>query len=824
MDDDRPDKILDVDIEVEMKKSYIDYAMSVIASRALPDVRDGLKPVHRRILYSMNEMNLDPSKGYKKSARIVGDTMGKYHPHGNSSIYDSMVRMAQDFSMRYVLVAGHGNFGSMDGDPAAAERYTEAKLSYISTEMLKDIEKDTVEFMPTYDGESDEPLVLPSKFPNLLVNGSSGIAVGMSTNIPPHNLNEIIDGVIKLIDNYMENLDTDIEDLLKIIKGPDFPTGASILGKVGIKSSYRYGKGKIKVRGTAFIEPINDTRNRVVITELPYQVNKSKLVEKIGELVSHKKIEGISDIRDESDRNGISIIIELKRDVNSSVILNQLYKYTQLQESFGVIMLALVNNEPKCLNIKQILEYYLEHQKDVVTRRTIFNLNKAEARAHILEGYFIALDNIDEVISIIRASKDTKTAKATLMDKFNLSENQAEAIVEMRLRSLTGLEREKLDKEYKDLKNLIKDLQNILDDNNILYSIIKQELTIIKNKYGDERRTKILVDEGEIDLEDLIDDESSVITLSSFDYIKRIPLSTYKSQNRGGRGIVGMQMREKDIVKNLFVTNTHDHLLFFTSIGRVFQLKAYEIPEYGRNTKGVAIINFLNLKENEKISTIIPIREFNDNEFLVFITKKGMIKKTNLSLFKKINKSGIIAINFKDDDELVNVVKSNDNSYIFIATNQGLGIKFNESEIRASSRQTMGVRGIRLNSNDFVIGGDVIEQDCKILFVTERGYGKCTGQKKIKVSHRGGKGIKIYRITDKTGCIISLSKVNDNEEVMLINQYGVIIRIRINDISTVGRITSGVKLINLSENNKVIGIAKIDESKIQDSIDDFEID
>jgi DNA gyrase subunit A len=823
MDEIQMDKIIDVNIENEMKKSYIEYAMSVIISRALPDVRDGLKPVHRRILYAMSELNLDPTKGYKKSARIVGDTMGKYHPHGDSSIYDAMVRMAQDFSMRYMLVDGHGNFGSMDGDSAAASRYTEARLSRISMEMLSDIQKETVNFIPNYDEEFTEPSVLPAKFPNLLVNGSSGIAVGMATNIPPHNLNEIIDGILKIIDDHTQDnpVDTDIEELIKIIKGPDFPTGANILGKVGIKSAYRTGRGKIKVRGTATILPMSNNKDKIVITELPYQVNKSKLVEKIGELVGDKKVEGISDIRDESDRNGISIVIELKRDVNANVVLNKLYKYSQLQESFGVNMLALVNNEPKLLNVKEILVHYINHQKEIITRRTIFDLKKAEDRAHIVEGYFIALDNIDEIISIIRSSKDTATAKYNLMERFPLSERQTNAIVEMRLRSLTGLEREKLEKEISELMALIKELKAILDNESVLYSVIKEELLIIKNKYGDERRTKLLIDEGELDMEDLIDDESSVITLSNLDYIKRIPLDTYRSQHRGGRGVIGMQMRDEDIVKNLFVTTTHDLLLFFTSKGRVFKLKTYEIPESSRTTKGIAIINLLNLNPDEKISTIIPMRDFLESEFLLFITKNGLIKKTNIMLYKNISKSGIIAINFREDDELITVIKTEGSKEIFIATKEGMGTRFNETEVRAVGRSATGVKAISLNKNDFVIGADSVEEDSKILFVSECGYGKCTEISAISARHRGRKGVKIYRMLEKTGSIVGVCKVNDKEELMLINENGIIIRIRVCDISTQGRVTSGVKLINLGEDVKVIGIAKIDEDKIKELEEDI---
>lgn len=623
-------KIIQVEIKDEIKKSYIDYAMSVIAARALPDVRDGLKPVHRRILYAMNELNLEPNKAYKKSARIVGDTMGKYHPHGDSSIYEAMVRMAQDFSMRYMLVDGHGNFGSIDGDGAAAPRYTEARLSYISTAMLTDIDKDTVDFIPNYDGEFSEPSVLPSKFPNLLANGSSGIAVGMATNIPPHNISELIDAIFKMIDCRMQNVEVELDDLLTIIKGPDFPTGASILGINGIRQAYKTGRGKIIMRASAEIETAKNGRESIIVTELPYQVNKSRMIEKIAELIKDKKIDGISDIRDETDRNGIRIVIEVKRDANANIVLNQLYKFSQLQETFGIIMLVLVDNEPKVLNLKEILNYYIEHQKNVLTRRTKFDLNKALRRQHILEGYLIALDHIDEVLNTIRSSKDTAAAKDSLMEKFNLSMEQATAIVEMRFRSLTGMERKKLEDEYAQINELVAELKNILEDENKLYSVLKDELAAIKNKYGDARRTKILPMENEIVIEDLIADEPSVITLTKFDYIKRLPLDTYKRQNRGGRGVIGMQMREEDLVKDIFVTNTHSLILYFTNLGRVYKNKAYEIPEAGRMAKGLAIVNLLKLNENEKISTVVPINESSADDYLIMVTKNGLVKKLAL--------------------------------------------------------------------------------------------------------------------------------------------------------------------------------------------------
>lgn len=823
MDEKQFDKILPVNIEDEMRKSYIDYAMSVIVSRALPDVRDGLKPVHRRILYAMNELNLEPSKPYKKSARIVGDTMGKYHPHGDSSIYNAMVRMAQDFSTRYMLVDGQGNFGSMDGDSAAAQRYTEARLSKIAMEMLSDIEKDAVDFIPNYNEEFKEPTVMPAKFPALLVNGSSGIAVGMATNIPPHNLTESIDAILKIIDNkVIEDRETEIEELIQIIKGPDFPTGASILGTNGIKMAYRTGRGKIKVRAIANIEPMDIAgREMIVITELPYQVNKARLIEKMAELVKDKKVEGISDIRDESDRNGVRVVVEIKKDGNANVVLNQLYKYSQLQESFGVIMLALVKNEPKIMNLKEMLTYYLEHQKDVIIRRTQFDLNKAKRRSHLLEGYLIALDNIDEVLEIIRSSKDVATAKSSLELRFGLSEEQSSAIVEMRFRSLTGMEKEKLELEYKELQQLIKELEAILGDEKILYGVIREELMIVKTKFGDERRTKLVIDEGEIDIEDLIDEEMSVITLSHLDYIKRIPLDTYKSQNRGGRGVIGMQMRDEDIVKNLFIANTHEHLLFFTSLGRVFRKKAFEIPEAGRVAKGMAIVNLLNLDSGEKITAVIPVRQFIETEYLVMVTKKGIIKKTSLSQFSNIKNSGLKAIGLKsngendEQDELISVIKTDGTKELFIATKKGLGVRFNEREVRNMGRAAAGVRAIRLSSDDIVVGADSLEEGYKILFVSSGGYGKCTEIDEFTLRHRGGKGLKIYRITERTGNVVGVCKANDKEELMLINSEGVIIRIRISDISTQGRITQGVKLINLSDGTEVINIAKISEEVVE---------
>lgn len=815
MEEKHIDKIVNINIEDEMKSSFIGYAMSVIASRALPDVRDGLKPVHRRILYAMNELNLQPTKAYKKSARIVGDTMGKYHPHGDSSIYDAMVRMAQDFSMRYPLVDGHGNFGSIDGDSAAAQRYTEARLSHISAEMLSDIDKKTVDFVPNYDEEFFEPVVLPARFPNLLVNGTSGIAVGMATNIPPHNLTEVIDSIVKIIDNYVEeDRETDIEEIINIIKGPDFPTSANILGVSGILSAYRTGRGKITVRSTIDIETLSNGREMIVIKEIPYQVNKSRLVERIGELVRDKKVEGIYDLRDESNRHGIRVVIELKKDANSSVILNNLYKYSQLQDTFSINMLALVNNEPKTLNLKQILDYYIEHQIDVITRRTKFDLDKALKRCHILEGYLIALDNIDEVIRIIRSSPDTATAKLSLIDRFELSEEQSTAIVEMRLRSLTGLERDKIEKEYKELKVLIEELKSILEDKNKMYSIIKEEILVLKSKYISARRTNILPDYSDINYEDLIDDEMCVVTMTHLGYIKRLPLSTYRSQNRGGRGIMGMQTREEDIVKNLFVTNTHSNLLYFTSKGKVYMNKVYEVPEAMRNAKGTALVNQINLTDGEKVTTVIPMKKFNHDDYFVMVTKQGVVKKTSLSAFKNINKSGLIALTIREGDELISVLKTDGKKDIFIATKDGMGIKFKESDVRPMGRTATGVKGINLKKGDFVVGSEVLEEKFKVLLVSELGFGKCTEINHFKVQRRGGKGLKVYKITPKTGNLVGICLAAESEELMLINDQGIVIRIRISDISTLGRVTQGVKLINLDDNVKVISIAKISEEQI----------
>ena len=808
------DKVISVDINDEMKQCYIDYAMSVIVARALPDVRDGLKPVQRRILYSMSEMNLDPNKGYRKSARIVGDTMGKYHPHGDSSIYQAMVRMAQNFSMRYMLVDGHGNFGSIDGYGAAASRYTEARMSKITAAMLADIDKDTVDFVPNYDENEKEPVVLPSRIPNILLNGATGIAVGMATNIPPHNLGEVIDGCVLMIDNKIKGEDTDVEDLMEYIKGPDFPTGATILGKSGIRAAYRTGRGKIIVRSLTEIEPMHGGRERIVVTEIPYMVNKLRLIEKIAELVKDKKIEGISDIYDSSSGDDIKIIIELKKDVNANVILNQLYKFTQLQESFGAIMIALVDGKPKVLNLKEILVEYLKHQEDVVTRRTKFDLDKAQKRAHILEGLRIAIDNIDEVISIIRTSYDN--AKERLMERFSLSEVQAQAILDMQLKRLQGLEHEKIDEEYRNLMALIKELTEILADKNKLLEVIKKELLEIKAKYNDERRTKIVQNPGEIDIEDLIEEEASVIAMTNLNYIKRTPLDTYKSQNRGGRGIMGMQTREEDAVTRLFVCSTHDYLMFFTNFGRVYRIKGYQVPEAGRTARGLAVVNLLSVSQGEKITAVVPVRDFEDGKYLVMVTKSGIIKKTDLSSFSNIRKAGLTAVGLKDGDELIAAFLTDGTKDIFAATRNGMGIRFNESDVRPMGRSATGVKAITLDNGDWVVSSDVMEEGDRLLNVTENGYGKRTAEDAFNVQRRGGKGVKIHQITEKTGALSGVIRVGDTEELMIVTSEGVIIRLRGKDISTFGRISQGVKLINLDDGVSVAGIAKINEDDIID--------
>ncbi|NLK20570.1 MAG: DNA gyrase subunit A [Epulopiscium sp.] len=808
------DKIIPIEIQEEMKKSYIEYAMSVIVSRAIPDVRDGLKPVHRRILYAMNELRLSPDKSYKKSARIVGETMGKYHPHGDSSIYDAMVRMAQDFSIRYPLVDGHGNFGSVDGDSAAAMRYTEARLSKISMELLSDIERETIDYRPNFDESLNEPVVLPSRFPNLLVNGSSGIAVGMATNIPPHNLREVINGVVKIIDNYVnEDRETDIEELLDIIKGPDFPTGASILGRKGIEEAYRTGRGRIKVRAIAEIEQMSSNKQRIIVTEIPYMVNKARLIEKIADLVKDKKIEGISDLRDESDRTGMRIVIEIKKDHNGNVVLNQLYKYTQMQDVFGINMLALVNNEAKTLNLKEMLIHYLNHQKDVITRRTQFDLRKAEERSHILEGLRIALDNIDEVISIIRNSPNTQEAKQRLMDSFSLSEKQSQAIVDMRLRSLTGLEREKIEEEYRELQEIIKELRAILGDEKRLYGVIKEEILIVLQKYGDERRTKFEIDEGEIDLEDLITEETNVITMTHLGYIKRLPLNTYRSQNRGGRGIIGMQTREEDFVEDLFITSTHNYILFFTNKGKVYRIKTYEIPESSRTARGTAIINLLQLDGNEKVTAAIPVKEYKEGTYLLMVTKEGIIKKTSIMEYQNIRKGGLNAIHLREEDELIQVKNIEGDESIFVGTRNGQGIVFSVKDVRAIGRTGMGVKAMNLNRGDEVIGAGLSSEGRDILFVTSKGLGKRTDIKEFNIQKRGGKGVKTYRLAEKTGTIIGIKMVSEDEEILLITSEGIIIRMHASQISKTGRVTQGVKLMNLENEESVVSVAKVIEEE-----------
>lgn len=810
------DKVENVDLNHEMKKCYLEYSMSVIVARALPDVRDGLKPVQRRILFSMGEMNLDPSKSYKKSARIVGDVMGKYHPHGDSSIYQAMVRMAQNFSMRYMLVDGHGNFGSIDGDGAAAQRYTEARMSRLAVEMLADIDKNTVDFVPNYDENEKEPVVLPARIPNLLVNGSSGIAVGMATNIPPHNLAEVIDGVVKIIDNKVnENRETDVEELMECIKGPDFPTGANILGRSGIRAAYKTGRGKILVRSETEIVSLPNGREKIVVTEIPYQVNKARLVEKIADLARDKRIEGIADILDESSGDDIKITIDLKKDANSNVVLNQLFKYTQLQESFGVIMLALVDGKPVVLNLKTMLEEFLKHQKEVVTRRTKFDLEKAERRAHILEGMKIAIENIDEVIKTIRESYDD--AKERLMEKFALSDLQAQAILEMQLRRLQGLEYEKIEAEYQELLKKIAYLKSILADENLLYGVIKDEITAVRDKYKDDRRTKIINNPGEIDIEDLIEEETSVITLSNLNYVKRTPLDTYKSQNRGGRGIIGMQTREEDFVKDLFVCSSHDTLLFFTNKGKVYKAKGYQIPEAGRQARGTAIVNLLEVANGETVNAVIPVKAFDENTYLVMITKQGVIKKTDMTSFINIRKGGLNAVNLRENDELISVFVTDGTKNIFVGTHNGMGIRFDENDVRPMGRGATGVRAIKLKDDDYVVSAAAVDESLKLLNVTENGYGKRTDINEFNVQQRGGMGVKSHQITEKTGKIVGSVMVSEGEELMLITSEGVIIRLRCSDISTFGRASQGVKLINLNDGVMVAGVAKIDEEQVENS-------
>ena len=822
MEDNIFDKIHDVDLKETMENSYIDYAMSVIASRALPDVRDGLKPVQRRVLYSMIELNNGPDKPHRKCARIVGDTMGKYHPHGDSSIYGALVNMAQEWSTRYPLVDGHGNFGSEDGDGAAAMRYTEARLSKISMEMLADINKDTVDFIPNFDETEKEPVVLPSRYPNLLVNGTSGIAVGMATNIPPHNLREVINAVVKIIDNRVnEDRDTEIEEVLSLVKAPDFPTGGLILGTRGCEQAYRTGRGKIRVRAVTNIETLPNGKSQIIVTELPYMVNKARLIEKIAELHKEKKVDGITDLRDESNREGTRIVIELRRDVNANVVLNRLYKHTQLQDTFGVIMLALVNNEPKILNLLDMLKLYLKHQEDVVTRRTKYDLNKAEERDHILQGLLIALDNIDEVIHIIRSSRTTQIAKESLMSRFELSDAQAQAIVDMRLRALTGLEREKLENEHQELLAKIAELKAILADEKLLLGVIREEISIIGIKYGDDRRSKIGYDEVDISMEDMVPRQNTIIAMTNLGYIKRMTVDNFKAQNRGGKGIKGMQTIEDDFIADLLMTTTHHYVMFFTNYGRVYRLKAYEIPEAGRTARGTAIINLLQLSPGEKISAIIPVKDYEDNKNLFMVTRNGIVKKTPVVEYSNVRKNGLAAIVLRDDDELIEVKITDENTEIFLVTKHGMCIRFKETDVRATGRSSMGVIGMNLDDEDEIIGMQLDSQGECLLIVSENGMGKRTDLNEFSVQKRGGKGVKCYKITEKTGDVVGVKAVNDDQEVMLITTEGVIIQLRAEDISTLGRITSGVKLINLDEGVKVAQIAKVRE-KVSDGSREFE--
>ena len=818
MEDNIFDKIHEVDLQKTMEKSYIDYAMSVIASRALPDVRDGLKPVQRRGLYSMIELNNGPDKPHRKCARIVGDTMGKYHPHGDSSIYGALVNMAQDWSTRYPLVDGHGNFGSVDGDGAAAMRYTEARLSKISMEMLADINKDTVDFQPNFDETEREPVVLPSRYPNLLVNGTSGIAVGMATNIPPHNLREVISAVVKIIDNIIEeDRDTTIEELLEIVKGPDFPTGATILGTRGIEEAYRTGRGKIRVRAVTNIETLPNGKSRIIVTELPYLVNKARLIEKIAELVRDKKIDGITDLNDHSSREGMRICIDLRKDANANVVLNQLYKHTQLQDTFGVIMLCLVavngSLQPKVLTLPEMLKYYLAHQEDVVTRRTKYDLNKAQERAHILEGLLKALDNIDEVIRIIRGSRSVQVAKQELMDRFELTDVQAQAIVDMRLRALTGLEREKLEAEYAELMEKIRKLKAILADRNTLLRVIREEILAISEKYGDDRRTAIGFDAFDISMEDMIPRENTVITMTKLGYIKRMTVDNFRSQNRGGRGIKGMQTLDDDYIEELMMTTTHHYVMFFTNTGRVYRLKAYEIPEAGRTARGTAIINLLQLMPGERITAVIPISKFEEGQYLMMATRKGLVKKTPIQDYANVRKIGLAAISLRDDDELIEVKATDDKKDIILVTKYGQCIRFKESDVRSTGRVSMGVRGINLLDGDEVVAMQLNTQGYYLLVVSENGMGKRTSISEFTCQNRGGKGVKCYKITEKTGNVIGAKAVNEENEIMMITTEGIIIRLQCSDISILGRITSGVKLINLSDGVTVASFAKVREKE-----------
>jgi DNA gyrase subunit A len=815
-------RVIPVDIEAEMKKSFIDYAMSVIVDRALPDVRDGLKPVHRRILYSMFSQGFTSDKPYRKCATTVGDVLGKYHPHGDAAVYDSLVRMAQDFSLRNPLIDGHGNFGSRDGDPPAAMRYTEARLSKISSEMLADINKDTVDFKPNFDEHEMEPVVLPSRFPNLLVNGSSGIAVGMATNIPPHNLTEVINGIIAMIDNPQITID----ELSRIIKGPDFPTAGTIIGKQGIKDAFRTGRGRIVIRAKAEIETMSNNRQRIIVKDLPYQVNKARLIEKIADLVKEKRIEGIADINDESDRtDAVRIVILLKKDANANVVLNQLYKNTQMQDSFSVNMLALVQTnegkfEPKIINLQMALEYYLKHQREVITRRTKFDLEKAEARAHILEGLRIAIDFLDEVISIIRGSRTEAIAKEGLMNRFNLSERQSQAIVDMRLGRLTGLERDKLEAEYKDIMEKIQYYRSVLADETLLFGIIKDELIVIRDKYGDERRTEITADQDDIDIEDLIKEEESVITLTHFGYIKRLPCDTYKSQKRGGKGITALSTREEDFVERLFITSTHHYILFFTNKGKVYRLKAYQIPEAGRQAKGTAIVNLLELAGDEKISAVIPISEYTEGMYLIMATRNGFVKKTDLMQYDNIRRGGLLAVTLRENDELIDVRLTDGEQDIILVTSEGMSIRFQESDVRPLGRVSQGVKGITLSDDDYVVGMATSRQDTTLLVVTRNGFGKRTELEEYKTQTRGGKGILTYRVTEKTGSVAGIKLVNETDEIMLISSDGTIIRMEVSGISILGRATQGVTLMRTSSGNHVVSVARIETDDSDDDDDE----
>jgi DNA gyrase subunit A len=812
--------IIDRNIAQEMRESFLGYAMSVIVSRALPDVRDGLKPVHRRILFAMNEMGMTPDKPYKKSARIVGDVIGKYHPHGDSAVYETMVRMAQDFSYRYPLIDGHGNFGSVDGDSAAAMRYTEARLSKIATELLRDINKDTIDYGPNYDGNEKEPLVLPARFPNLLVNGAAGIAVGMATNIPPHNLGEVIDGVLMLIDRE----EITIRELMEVIPGPDFPTGAQIMGRSGIHQAYTTGRGSVTIRSNATIEEYKG-KHRILVDEIPYQVNKAKLIERIAELVREKKIEGITDLRDESDRNGMRIVIELRRDINPQVLLNNLYKHTALQTTFGMNMLALVNGHPKTLNLKEMLTHYLDHQRVVIRRRTEFDLRKAEARAHILEGLRIALDHIDEIIALIRGSRTTDEARNGLMERFSLSYEQSQAILDMRLQRLTGLERDKIEQEYQELVKLIAELKEILADERKILEIIREELTEVKEKYSNPRRTEINISEDIIEIEDLIPEGDVCITLTHTGYIKRLPASTYKSQRRGGRGIQGAETKENDFVQAMFVTHSHNFLMVFTNRGKVYRIKAYEVPELGRTARGTPIINLIQIEQGEQVKAVIPVKDFKEEKYLFFATRQGIVKRTELSSFENIRKGGLFAINIKEDDELLGVILSDGNQDIIMGTKHGMSIRFNENDVRSMGRSATGVKGINLDDDDEVIDMDMIEAGADVLIVTSRGYGKRTPVEEYRIQSRGGKGIKTLNVTDRNGYIVALKVVNKENDLMIVTVSGVIIRLHIDGISTMGRNTQGVKLIRIENDEEVATVAKVDNDDSEDDkLDDEMID